>query len=431
MPLKLTIITHDGAQYAVETSYRVTGSELVAELLKILQPSPGNRGAESASFRLSSLGAYRGTLDLSRSLKQSDVKDGDQLLLWRKYPRQEQLRLERERLERLAGESEHFDFTAEANGRAGEPDEFTLRFLVRGITGVAHGGAPVYGAEHQVLVHLDERFPEERPLVRWKTPIWHPNVQHQAPRHVAIGAWWSPGQGLDALATLLLNMVQYKIYHAEFTPPYPLDIEVARWVMDYGEPNRIVDKSRGLMGGAGVKVLSEGTPLPAVDSPGGGPVPDKVTLFISHSSQDAALVELLANLLKSALGLKPYQIRCTSVDGYRLPVGAKTDETLRKEIQEAQLFIGLISASSIQSSYVLFELGARWGCGKHLAPLLAPASIPAILFGPLANLNALRCDSAPQLRQLVSDLAGELKITPSESDDSRAYIESIVNHAKA
>ena len=278
-----------------------------------------------------------------------------------------------------------------------------------------------------MIVVLDEYFPQEPPRMRWETPIWHPLIQHTEPRAVSIRPWFTPGQGLHVLAKVLMDMVQYKIYHAEFTPPFPLDVEVASWVREYGEPNRIIDKSKGLLTGRNEKGLPINSSLHLSrykDS-------DKITLFISHSSEDAALVELLVDLLKSALSLKASEIRCTSVDGYRLPIGAKTDESLRQEIQDAKLFIGLISASSIKSTYVLFELGARWGCAKHLAPILAPASIQHILFGPLANLNALKCDSVSQLHQLIQDLAGVLEITPSAPVDNQKYIDRIVNHAKA
>jgi hypothetical protein len=59
--------------------------------------------------------------------------------------------------------------------------------------------------------------------------------------------------------------------------------------------------------------------------------------------------------------------------------------------------------------YVLFELGARWGAGKNLIPLVAPMST---LGGPLSGLNALRADVSAQLHQLVQDLGRQLSITP-------------------
>lgn len=84
-------------------------------------------------------------------------------------------------------------------------------------------------------------------------------------------------------------------------------------------------------------------------------------VFISHSSADQDLAEALIRLLRSALPLQPDIIRCTSVGGYKLPTGTEVDAQLRKEVVEAELFIALITKDSLDSTYVLFELGARWG----------------------------------------------------------------------
>ena len=133
-----------------------------------------------------------------------------------------------------------------------------------------------------------------------------------------------------------------------------------------------------------------------------------VRVFISHSSRDAGLAEAIADLLRSALRLSSQEIRCTSVDGYRLPGGADTDEHLRDEIVSVPVLIGLISETSVASAYVLFELGARWGARQPLIPLLAPGVTATSLRGPLLGLNALECSSASQLHQFVSDVARHL-----------------------
>lgn len=151
-----------------------------------------------------------------------------------------------------------------------------------------------------------------------------------------------------------------------------------------------------------------------------------IKLFISHSSKDQKLAEKLTELVKNALRLSSDEIRCTTIDGYRLPGGAKTNEQIKREVRESIAFIGLISTAAADSMYVLFELGARWGSDKHLLPLLAPGVSTDILKGPLSDLNALSCDNVAQLHQLVKDLADVLTITPENPAVYQRYIDGIL-----
>lgn len=152
-----------------------------------------------------------------------------------------------------------------------------------------------------------------------------------------------------------------------------------------------------------------------------------IKLFISHSSLDLVVIEPLVELLKNAIDLPAREIRCTSLDGYRLPAGADMDELVRTEVQDAHIFIGLISRASVGSMYVAFELGARWGLRKPLIPLLAPGASTRLLGGPLMGLNALRLDSVSQIHQLVSELARELGKTPVSAAVYQKYIDSILS----
>jgi hypothetical protein len=160
----------------------------------------------------------------------------------------------------------------------------------------------------------------------------------------------------------------------------------------------------------------------------GQPV-QSLSVFISHSSQDAALAGQLVDLLRSALNLRADRVRCTSVDGYGLPAGADSDEQLRDEALDSLVFIGILSPLSMASAYVLFELGARWGAKKPIVPLLAPGMGPQALRGPLVGLNAISCDSAAQLHQLVTDVSRTLGVEAEGAAVYQRHVDAIIYSA--
>jgi hypothetical protein len=111
------------------------------------------------------------------------------------------------------------------------------------------------------------------------------------------------------------------------------------------------------------------------------------------------------------LAIPAERVRCTSVAGYKLSGGAKTDSEITKEIRGTQCFIGLITPNSLQSQFVLFELGARWGLDEHLVPILGGGVTAKLLRPPLSNLNALNSSSKSDMEQLVQELAKVLNKT--------------------
>ncbi len=133
-------------------------------------------------------------------------------------------------------------------------------------------------------------------------------------------------------------------------------------------------------------------------------------VFISHSSHDKKIATALVQLLLLALEIPPETIRCTAVDGFGLHAGTEI-ERLKKEIYEAKVFIGLITPASLQSVYVLFELGARWGARRQIMPLLAAGAKPNLLRGPLKNISALDCKHWRQIQQLINDISDALKVS--------------------
>ncbi len=156
-----------------------------------------------------------------------------------------------------------------------------------------------------------------------------------------------------------------------------------------------------------------------------------LSIFISHSAKDEKLAAALVALLHRALNIPADKIRCTSVNGYRLPVGAETESQLRQEVHQAKVLIGLITPSSMASAYVMFELGARWGAHLPLVPLLGAGAGNEYLRGPLGSLNALNCEEAAQVHQLISDLAKVLVVEASKPAVYEDLITTLVETSKS
>ncbi len=68
-----------------------------------------------------------------------------------------------------------------------------------------------------------------------------------------------------------------------------------------------------------------------------------IRIFISHSSKDSELALSLIQLLKAAFNLLANNIRCTSVEGYKLSTGVVIEEQLKTEVHESEVLIALIT----------------------------------------------------------------------------------------
>lgn len=131
-------------------------------------------------------------------------------------------------------------------------------------------------------------------------------------------------------------------------------------------------------------------------------------VFISHSNQDESLASGLVSLLMRALSIDAEHIRCTSVNGFKLPPGQDIDDLLRREILDCQLLIGLITPNSLKSQYVLFELAARWGASRHVIPVLALGTTYDDIPIPIKRLRALDFTKDGDIENLVSSMSGLL-----------------------
>jgi ubiquitin-protein ligase len=93
------------------------------------------------------------------------------------------------------------------------PTNYTITFRYKGM----RAGPPLaleYAHEHRVAITLPSDYPLSAPLVQWKTPIYHPNID---PRYgvVCLGVLaerYTPGLGLAHIVQMLRDMIQYRNY---------------------------------------------------------------------------------------------------------------------------------------------------------------------------------------------------------------------------
>jgi hypothetical protein len=153
-----------------------------------------------------------------------------------------------------------------------------------------------------------------------------------------------------------------------------------------------------------------------------------IKVFVSHSNRDKDIAEKLTDLLKAAFCFRSAEILCTSVPGHKLPAGADTEEELRAKVLDAGILIGIITPASSESSFVLFELGARWGCNRPLIPILAAGFTAGDLREPLKSKNALLGHDQNDMLQLVDNIS---EILGLRHEPASAYNKYAVALSKA
>jgi hypothetical protein len=138
--------------------------------------------------------------------------------------------------------------------------------------------------------------------------------------------------------------------------------------------------------------------------------PSGPRIFISHRHKDNEIARALTEVLSTAFKLEQRDIRCTSVQPYRLPFGKNTGERLRDEIRGAEVVLGLLAPDTAESSYVMFELGAAWGDRLYTCPLLIGSASFEHIPGPIYDLAPAKLWVDSDCYQLIDDLANELSV---------------------
>jgi len=123
-----------------------------------------------------------------------------------------------------------------------------------------------------------------------------------------------------------------------------------------------------------VSRLSTPTNTPTQSQPSAPPVRNTMLekIFISHSSQDASIVEEVIDLLED-MGVKAEQIFCSSFQGYSIKLGEDFLQRIKDELNSNVLVLFMLTPNFYKSPVCLCEMGAAWvKTSKHIPVIIPP-----------------------------------------------------------
>ena len=124
------------------------------------------------------------------------------------------------------------------------PVRYRIHFHIKSIVAIDANQNPIYGNHHIAELELPPHYPMETCKAFMITDIWHPNIVSKGKEKGRICTQSDKFGTLYELPQLVLRIgeiLQYRNYLAELVEPYPFDLEVAKWVREYAEPNDIVN----------------------------------------------------------------------------------------------------------------------------------------------------------------------------------------------
>ena len=130
----------------------------------------------------------------------------------------------------------------------------------------------------------------------------------------------------------------------------------------------------------------------------------RVRLFMSHAHADADLASRLVDVINAGLEVPAGALRCTSLPGYQLDLGAMAPAVLRRELGSAVCVLGVLTPNSLSNEWVLFELGAAWAHAAVSIPLLAGGLQDKDIPGPFRGAAGGQLTSPATLDRMIDQL---------------------------
>lgn len=242
----VTIVLPNGGARRADIPDDVPVGEIIEELTSLLKlPTVGPDG-RPMGYRLDSK-ALGKELSEKETLASAHVPAEDRLMISADItagngtlidtsPRIRRLKVDYQLIQEMAARSDLIQVEPLLVRPGLPPEHYIITFKCKSITGINARGEPIIGEHHQVDIYLHNQYPQRWPGMKWMTPIWHPNINHMNGSVCIDAAWWAASRSLDRLVIMLGEMLQYKNFHDDPTkPPFPWDLEAARWCREYRE----------------------------------------------------------------------------------------------------------------------------------------------------------------------------------------------------
>ena len=146
-------------------------------------------------------------------------------------------------------------------------------------------------------------------------------------------------------------------------------------------------------------------------------------IFISHSHSDWAIADSLIDFLGEAMAISKKDIRCTSDPNLGLAFSSSSiSDQLKKDLNDADALIVIVTMDSLRSPWILFEVGSFWTTDKLVAPIIGPGLTFDDLPGPLKGYRSIQIekeDVLHELNELINQLAETLEIQQNRVTRSR------------
>lgn len=137
-------------------------------------------------------------------------------------PRDRRLRTDFQAMTRLKEDSSILDFQCFDK----PPQRYLVTFTGKGLMQPPNTDDVKVIEHHQCEIRLGASYPRNKPDLKWKTPIFHPNIS--ALGQVCLGGYgtnWVPSLNLDELCEMLWDMIRF----ANFDTKSPYNYKAARW----------------------------------------------------------------------------------------------------------------------------------------------------------------------------------------------------------